>query len=212
MPKAGESFGNYARAKTEQFRSAVGGAPVAHADSDGRPSTAMLPVMPQAPGLKDRIWWGAATRDTAVWTAQQGMHLMSSTMSSTLMTEDTGLPFDELQAEQIRMHRDAWRQAGWAGEPRVSVTRSVMPIISDFEGMRSRFGRSYTGEPDVIAQELARDAAVQSTDTLLLTVPNQLGVEYNAHLLDTVARHVAPALGWQSWRERAREGQAALAR
>ena len=45
----------------------------------------------------ERIWWGAGTRATAVWTAEQGMNLMSST----LLTEDTGVPFDELQAEQI---------------------------------------------------------------------------------------------------------------
>ena len=64
------------------------------------------------------------------------------------------------------------------------------------DGHASRFGRTYTGEPDVIAAELAQDRAVQAADTLLLTVPNQLGVEYNAHLLETIAREVAPALGW----------------
>jgi hypothetical protein len=46
---------------------------------------------------------------------------------------------------------------------------------------------------------------VQAADTLLLTVPNQLGVAYNAKLLGTIARHVAPVLGWapQGARERA---------
>ena len=47
------------------------------------------------------------------------------------------------------------------------------------------------------AEELARDAAVREADTLLLTVPNQLGVAYNARLLATIAEHVAPAVGWQ---------------
>jgi hypothetical protein len=27
-------------------------------------------------------------------------------------------------------------------------------------------------------------------------VPNQLGVDYNAQLLETIARHVGPAIGW----------------
>ena len=93
------------------------------------------------------------------------------------------------------------------------MSRSVIPITSDrdrqyfgrdenhdqvgfLDGHNSRFGRTYTGEPDVIARELARDRAVRAADTLLLTVPNQLGVEYNAHLLETLARQVAPALGW----------------
>jgi len=146
-------------------------------------------------------------------------------MSSTLLSEDTGVPFDELQAEQIEMFRAAWRDAGWEREPRVSVSRSVMPLVTDedrqyfglsalrdgrdqvgaLDGTLARFGKSYIGEPDVIAAELAADTAVQSADTLLLTVPNQLGVEYNAKLLGTITRHVAPALGWepQDVRERA---------
>ena len=178
----------------------------------------MLPIQPQAPGLPDRIWWGAGTRATAAWAGEQGMNLMSST----LLTEDTGVPFGELQAEQIAGFRAAWAAAGWDRKPRVSVSRSVMPIVSDLdrqyfgngsgresedqvgylEGTLSRFGRSYIGEPDVIAEELAKDPAVAEADTLLLTVPNQLGVEYNAHLLRTVAEHVAPAIGWRAGAER----------
>ena len=174
---------------------------------------APLPIQPQSPGLADRIWWGSGTRGTAAWVAEQGMNLMSST----LLTEDTGVPFDELQAEQIAIFRSAWAEAGWEREPRVSVSRSVIPIVSDLDreyygrgsglhtsdqvgmldGMLSRFGRSYIGEPDVIAEELARDAAAREADTLLLTVPNQLGVAYNARLLATIAEHVAPAVGWQ---------------
>ena len=62
--------------------------------------------------------------------------------------------------------------------------------------MRARFGKSYAGEPDRLAEELAKDAAVREADTLLLTVPNMLGVDYNAHLLETIVQHVAPAIGW----------------
>jgi alkanesulfonate monooxygenase SsuD/methylene tetrahydromethanopterin reductase-like flavin-dependent oxidoreductase (luciferase family) len=181
-------------------------------------SAARLPIQPQSPGLTDRIWWGSGTRASAEWTARQGMNLMSST----LLSEDTGVPFDELQAEQIAIFRDAWAAAGWEREPRVSVSRSVLPIASDvdrryfgngsgretsdqlgyLEGTIARFGRTYVGEPDVLAEELAHDAAVREADTLLLTVPNQLGVEYNARLLRTIADHVAPAVGWRPAAER----------
>jgi len=200
-----------AREKTALFLAAISGASVVDADprmtggASGR-----LAVQPQAPGLRDRIWWGSGTRGTAVWTAQQGMNLMSST----LLSEDTGVPFDELQAEQIALYRAAWAEAGWDHEPRVSVSRSVLPITSDLdrqyfgsergsgdqvgilEGVRARFGKSYVGEPDQLAEELAKDAAVRDADTLLITVPNMLGVDYNAHLLETVTRDVAPAIGW----------------
>ena len=61
----------------------------------------------------------------------------------------------------------------------------------------ARFGKTYAGEPDRLIDELAADEAIAAADTLLLTIPNQLGVEYNAHLLDSVLRHVAPGLGWR---------------
>jgi len=212
--RGAEAFGysvdpDEAREKTALFRAAIAGAGVVPADIGGRPGAAMLAVQPQSPGLDERIWWGSGSRDTAAWAGEQGMNLMSST----LLLEDTEVPFDQLQAEQIDLFREAWAKAGHAREPRVSVSRSVIPITSDLDrrlfggdanedqvgwldGAISRFGRSYTGEPDVIAEELARDAAVRAADTLLLTVPSQLGVEYNAAMLETIARDIAPALGW----------------
>jgi alkanesulfonate monooxygenase SsuD/methylene tetrahydromethanopterin reductase-like flavin-dependent oxidoreductase (luciferase family) len=212
VPGTDETDGDLARAHTALFRAAISGAGVAHADTAMTGSSAMLAIQPRSPGLADRIWWGAGTRKTAEWTAQQGMNLMSST----LLSEDTGVPFDELQAEQIALYRAAWAAAGWERTPRISVSRSVLPIVSDIdrmyfgarsgqdsadqvgylEGVRARFGKSYIGEPDVIAEELSRDAAVLAADTLMLTVPNQLGVDYNANLLDTFARHIGPAIGW----------------
>jgi alkanesulfonate monooxygenase SsuD/methylene tetrahydromethanopterin reductase-like flavin-dependent oxidoreductase (luciferase family) len=171
----------------------------------------LLRLEPHSPGLRDRIWWGAGSRKTAEWAGEQGMNLMSST----LLTEDTGVPFHELQAEQIQRFRDAWRAAGHAREPRVSVSRSIFPIVSDqdrayfghdagsqdqvgfLDGGPARFGKTYAGEPERLVQELAGDEAVAAADTLLLTVPNQLGVDYNAHLLDSVIRHLAPELGWR---------------
>ena len=71
--------------------------------------------------------------------------------------------------------------------------------------MRSRFGRTYAGGPDRIAAELAADEAVRVADTVLFTVPNQLGVDYNARILATIAEHIAPAIGWS------RSGTAAAA-
>jgi alkanesulfonate monooxygenase SsuD/methylene tetrahydromethanopterin reductase-like flavin-dependent oxidoreductase (luciferase family) len=213
VPGDGETDADLARRKTELFRAAIAGAGVARADTGMTGTNAMLAIQPQSPGLAERIWWGAGTRATAKWTAEQGMNLMSST----LLTEDTGVPFGELQAEQIEIFQTAWIAAGWEREPRISVSRSVLPIVTDLDrqyfgdgagresedqvgyldGGLARFGRSYVGEPDVIADELSRDPAVREADTLLLTVPNQLGVEYNAHLLRTVAEHVAPAIGWR---------------
>jgi alkanesulfonate monooxygenase SsuD/methylene tetrahydromethanopterin reductase-like flavin-dependent oxidoreductase (luciferase family) len=207
----GATDARVAREKADVFRTAISGAGVVAADAGGGPSTSTLPVQPQAPGLDQRIWWGSATRESAAWTGEQGMNLMSSTV----LLEDTGVPFDELQAEQIAAFRQAWHAAGWTRRPRVSVSRTVLPVTSDLDrrlfGQRSegdqvgpldgalaRFGRTYVGEPDVIAQQLAADVATTAADTVLLTVPNQLGVDHNARLLETIVRDVAPAAGWRT--------------
>jgi alkanesulfonate monooxygenase SsuD/methylene tetrahydromethanopterin reductase-like flavin-dependent oxidoreductase (luciferase family) len=209
-PAEGSTAADEARAKTKLLREAVAGAGVVHAEGrHGGPTSATLPIQPRSPGLERRIWWGSGNTETAMWAGQQGMNLMSST----LLLEESGIPFDQLQANQIAAFREAWDAAGHAHEPRVSVSRSVLPVTTDLDrrlfgrgggsdqvgqldGVLARFGRQYTGEPDRIAEELARDAAVQAADTVLLTVPNQLGVEYNARLLATIAEHVAPAIGW----------------
>ncbi|UUZ59080.1 LLM class flavin-dependent oxidoreductase [Nocardioides sp. B-3] len=130
----------------------------------------LLRLEPHSEGLRERIWWGAATRATAEWTAEQGMNLMSST----LLTEDTGVPFHQLRAEQIQRFRDAWKAAGHEREPRVSVSRSIMPLVSEIdhayfgnerrstdpvgmlEGGKARFGKTYAAEPDVPGQAARR--------------------------------------------------------
>ena len=213
VPAAGQTDADDARDRTARFRRAIAGAGVAQANPQFTGQNGLLAIQPQAPGLAERIWWGSGTRATAQWAGEQGMHLMSST----LLTEDTGADFGDLQAEQIGIFRDAWAAAGHAGSPRVSVSRSILPLVTDddrrFFGLRgqvenrdqvghldgglARFGKSYIGEPDVLIDQLAQDAAVAEAVTVLITVPNQLGVDYNAQLLDSVVRFVAPGLGWR---------------
>jgi alkanesulfonate monooxygenase SsuD/methylene tetrahydromethanopterin reductase-like flavin-dependent oxidoreductase (luciferase family) len=212
VPADGTSDADMAREHTEVFLQVLKGE--GFAQPNPRPMFAnppgLLRVEPHSPGLRDRIWWGAGTRGPAEWTAEQGLNLMSST----LLTEDTGVPFHELQAEQIQRFRDVWAASGHAREPRVSVSRSIFPIVNDLDrqlfwherggtdqvgrldGGNARFGKTYAGEPDKLVAELAEDEAIAAADTLLLTVPNQLGVDYNAHLLDSVVAHIAPELGW----------------
>jgi alkanesulfonate monooxygenase SsuD/methylene tetrahydromethanopterin reductase-like flavin-dependent oxidoreductase (luciferase family) len=171
----------------------------------------LLRVEPHSEGLRDRIWWGAGTRKTAEWAAEQGMNLMSST----LLSEDTGVPFHQLQAEQIERFHSAWAAAGHTRAPRVSVSRSIFPIVSDLDrlyfgragdsddqvgyldGGIARFGKTYAAPLEQLIEQLATDEAIASADTLLLTIPNQLGVDYCAHVLETVLNDVAPALGWR---------------
>jgi hypothetical protein len=136
--------------------------------------------------------------------------------SSTLKIDESGRAFHVQQAEQIRIFRAAWKAAGHTREPRVSVSRSIFALVDDrdrayfgrgsenedqigFLGDNTRaiFGRGYAAEPDVLIEQLKQDDAVVEADTLLLTVPNQLGVDYNAHVLEAILTYVAPGLGWR---------------
>ena len=200
-----------ARDHFSRFMEAIAGETVVDSDPQMGPA-GRLAIEPRSPGLRDRIWWGAGSIDTAEWTGRQGLNLMSST----LLTEATGEPLDVLQARQIEQFRTAYRDAGHTGAPRVSVSRSVFPITTEqdemyfglrdrssqdqigiIDGFRSTFGKTYADTPDRLIEQLQQDAAVQSADTLMLTIPNQLGPEYNLHVLESFAQHVAPALGWK---------------
>ena len=213
VPPEGMSDADMARQHTEVFLKVIEGG--GFAQPNPRPMfpnpPGLLPIEPQSPGLRDRIWWGAGSRSTAEWTAEQGMNLMSST----LLTEDTGIPFHQLQAEQIERFRDTWAAAGHQREPRVSVSRSIFAITDDrdrayfgargddedqvgyIDGGIARFGRSYADEPDKLIEQLREDEAIAAADTLLLTLPTQLGVDYNAHVIESILTDVAPALGWR---------------
>jgi alkanesulfonate monooxygenase SsuD/methylene tetrahydromethanopterin reductase-like flavin-dependent oxidoreductase (luciferase family) len=170
----------------------------------------LLRLEPVSEGLRERIWWGSASNATAVWAARMGMNLQSST----LKVDETGEPFHVQQAKQIRLYRETWKEAGHARTPRVSVARSIFALmddrdrayfgrgdgrdqVGDLHNMRQIFGRSYAAEPERLIELLRTDEAIAEADTLLLTVPNQLGVAYNIHVLEAILQHVAPALGWR---------------
>jgi alkanesulfonate monooxygenase SsuD/methylene tetrahydromethanopterin reductase-like flavin-dependent oxidoreductase (luciferase family) len=213
-PAEGETDADMARQHAEVFLNVLEGR--GFAEPNPRPMfpnpPGKLRLEPHSPGLRDRIWWGAATDATAVWAAKMGMNLQSST----LKFDESGEPFHVQQAKQIRAYRAAWKEAGHPREPRVSVSRSIFALVNDMDRMyfgregqsadhfgyiepekMAVFGRSYAAEPDVLVKQLAGDEAIAEADTLLLTVPNQLGVEYNAHVIESIVKHVAPGLGWR---------------
>ena len=212
-PADGESDADMGRRHAGVFLGALSGE--GFAEPSPRPMFAnppgLLRLEPHSPTLRDRIWWGSASDATAVWAARKGMNLQSSTLKA----DETGEPLHVQQARQIRLFREAWREAGHKREPRVSVSRSVFALVNDrdrayfgrdgdggdqigvIDNMRAVFGRTYAAEPARLVEQLGADEAIAEADTLLLTVPNQLGVAYNIHVVDSILKHVAPALGWR---------------
>jgi alkanesulfonate monooxygenase SsuD/methylene tetrahydromethanopterin reductase-like flavin-dependent oxidoreductase (luciferase family) len=214
VPPEGTTDADMARRHTQVFLEVLRGEGFAKPNpSPMFPNpTGLLRLEPHSEGLRERIWWGAGTNATAQWAAKLGMNLQSST----LKIDESGKPFHVQQAEQIRLYKDAWKEAGHERTPRVSVSRSIFALVNDQDRMyfgsdggdkdqvgflggseRAIFGRSYAAEPDVLIEQLRGDEAIAEADTLLLTVPNQLGVAYNAHVIEAILKHVAPGLGWR---------------
>src|SRR6476620_898640 len=130
-PAEGEEQADLGRRHTDVFLQVLEGE--GFAEPNPRPMfpnpPGLLRPEPHSPGLRNRIWWGAASDATARWTAEKGMHLMSSTLKA----DETGEPFHVQQRKQIAVYRDAWKDAGHEAEPRVSVSRSIMPITTDLD-------------------------------------------------------------------------------
>jgi alkanesulfonate monooxygenase SsuD/methylene tetrahydromethanopterin reductase-like flavin-dependent oxidoreductase (luciferase family) len=213
-PADGETDADMGRRHAEAFLELLKGA--GFAQPNPRPMfpnpPGLLRVEPYSEGLRDRIWWGSSSNATAEWAAKLGMNLQSSTHKN----DETGEPLHVQQRKQIEAFREAWKEAGHTREPRVSVSRSIFALVDDRDrayfgrdardqdqvgyidaNTRAIFGRSYAAEPEVLVQQLAADEAIAAADTLLLTVPNQLGVDYNAHAIESILTLVAPALGWR---------------
>ncbi|WP_225812897.1 LLM class flavin-dependent oxidoreductase [Streptomyces spinosus] len=213
-PAPGETDADMARHHTEAFLKVLDGEGFARPNP--RPMfpnpPGLLRIEPHSEGLRDRIWWGSASNATAVWAAELGLNLQSSTLKE----DETGEPLHVQQRKQIEAYHEAYRKAGHTRTPRVSVARSIFALTSDLDRAyfghdrnsrdqvgthdnvtQSVFGRSYAAEPDRLVKLLRDDEAIQAADTLLLTIPNQLGVDYNVHVLESILTHVAPELGWR---------------
>jgi alkanesulfonate monooxygenase SsuD/methylene tetrahydromethanopterin reductase-like flavin-dependent oxidoreductase (luciferase family) len=214
-PAGGETDADMGRRKGLEFLEKLKG--IGFAEPSPNPMfpnpPGLLRLEPHSEGLRERIWWGAASNATAVWAAEKGMNLQSST----LKFDESGKPFHIQQAEQIRLYKEAWKKAGHQRTPRISVSRSIFALINDTDhrlfgqeskrgdqiGMiesdkRAIFGRSYAAKPDQLIKELSEDEAIREADTILLTIPNTLGVDYNVHVLSSILEYVAPGLGWRS--------------
>lgn len=210
----GEDDAAMGRRHAETFLELLGGK--GFAEPNPRPMfpnpPGLLRLEPFSAGLRERIWWGSATNATAVWAAKLGMNLQSST----LKFDESGEPLHVQQAAQIRAFRAAWAEAGHTRVPRVSVSRSIFPLMDDRDRAyfgrdeeqtdqigfidsttRAVFGRGYAAEPDVLIEQLREDEAIAEADTVLLTIPNQLGVAYNVHVMEAIIATVAPGLGWR---------------
>ncbi|NAZ85948.1 LLM class flavin-dependent oxidoreductase [Kineococcus indalonis] len=214
-------FAGEAQHRIAVLRDAVAGRPVGRAEKSymSVPAGEDLVVSPHAPGLADRLWYGAGSEATAVRTGEQGLRLQVSTLN----TEETGEPFDVVQARQITSYRTAFAEAGHARRraPRVSTGRIVLPFLDPrdeddhrgfIEGYTSgmlddgrprdpspfpvRYSSILRGDPYTITKHLLADAALAEADELVIVLPADGPIAAHCRVLTVVARDIAPHLGW----------------
>lgn len=214
-------FAGEAQHRIEVLRNAIAGRSLGSAAAEvmSVPAGADLLSTPHAPGLQDRIWYGAGSEKTAARAGTQGFDLQLSTLN----TEETGETFDVVQARQITSYRKAFADAGHAAHrsERVSIGRIIIPHLTPEDadehrefvtGYRSgmtdegrpqgdnppplRFSRILDGDPTTIVEALRADAAVGETDGLVVVLPANGSAESHRRVLTAVTEHVAPHLGW----------------
>ncbi len=214
-------FAGEAQHRIAVLRDAVAGRAVGRTQGGymSVPAGGDLVVTPHAAGLSERLWYGAGSEASAVRAGSQGFHLQVSTLNG----EETGEPFDVVQARQITGYRKAYADAGHDGRTasRVSAGRIVLPLLDardaedhrqfiegytsgmtadgrpkDDPTARVRYSSIVSGDPDTVTQRLLVDAALPEVDELVVVLPADGPVEAHRRALRTVAERVAGNLGW----------------
>ncbi|MDF2442582.1 MAG: hypothetical protein JWR01_785 [Subtercola sp.] len=180
------------------------------------PAHTDLRVSPPAPGLVDRLWYGAGTVSSAARTGAHGFDLQVSTLNG----EETGMSFEEGQLAQLRAYREAYATQDSRRAPRITAGRIIVPLENDadraehrafIEGYRSgmyadgrhhdpnvklRFSRIFDGSPERIADDLLADSALAEATQLMVTLPAEGSLASHKRILQTIAERIAPSLGW----------------
>jgi alkanesulfonate monooxygenase SsuD/methylene tetrahydromethanopterin reductase-like flavin-dependent oxidoreductase (luciferase family) len=174
-------------------------------------------VEPHSAGLRDRLWYGAASRKSAVWAGANGFNLLSS---SVLFPEANEEPvFAEIQQSQIRAYREAAAASAQPqGPARVSQGLVVIPTDSASAAQRKKYQRyvdertprtrtpqgprrmlfapDLIGTSDQIAEQLYAHAGFQEVDEVAFALPFSFDHEDYVQILTDIATKVGPALGW----------------
>ena len=176
-------------------------------------------VQPHAPGLAERVWYGAASRRSAGWAGEQGLNLLTSSVvraeGDTDHEPSGGWDFAALQRAQI----DAFRAAHPAGpDARVSQGLVVIPTDSASPAQREKyaayaaarlprtgtpqgpgrllFAPDLVGSADEIAEQLWAHAGFQAVDEVAFALPFTFAPEDYVQILTDIATRLGPALGW----------------
>ncbi|WP_285725901.1 LLM class flavin-dependent oxidoreductase [Psychromicrobium xiongbiense] len=174
-------------------------------------------VEPHSPGLRARLWYGAASRKSAIWAGDNGFNLLTS--SVVFPDEDQEPVFDHIQQSQILAYREAAAASASAhGRARVSQGLVVIPTDSASAKQREKYRRyveertprtrapqgpkgmlfapDLLGTSEQIAEHLYAHAGFQEVDEVAFALPFSFDHEDYIQILTDIATRLGPALGW----------------
>ncbi|MET0191164.1 MAG: LLM class flavin-dependent oxidoreductase [Pseudonocardia sediminis] len=170
-------------------------------------------VQPHAPGLADRIWYGAASLNSARWAGEQGLNLLTSSVVKASGPDDTD--FAAIQHGQIEAFRAAHPDGA---DARVSQGLVVIPTDSATAEQREKytayvdartprtakpqgpanmlFAQDLVGTSDEIAERLYAHAAFRDVTEVVFALPFSFAAADYEQILTDIATKLGPALGW----------------
>jgi alkanesulfonate monooxygenase SsuD/methylene tetrahydromethanopterin reductase-like flavin-dependent oxidoreductase (luciferase family) len=209
---------DFSHARVERFARLVSGEPVREfSGKQGVVEEFSNRVEPHSPGLRERLWYGAASKKSAIWAGSHGFNLLSS---SVVFPEPGEEPdFARIQQAQIRAYRDAAAAAGQpSGRTRVSQGLVVIPTDSATPAQREKyqryvdertprtaapqgprrmlFARDLIGTSEQIAGQLYAHAGFQEVEEVAFALPFSFDHDDYVQILTDIATKLGPALGW----------------
>ncbi|POH56963.1 LLM class flavin-dependent oxidoreductase [Arthrobacter glacialis] len=174
-------------------------------------------VEPHSSGLSERLWYGAASKKSAIWAGENGFNLLTS---SVVFPEEHQEPvFAQIQQSQIRAYRAAAEaSAQTRGPARVSQGLVVIPTDSASVKQREKYQRyvdertprtkapqgpkrmlfapDLIGTSEQIAEQLYAHAGFQEVDEVAFALPFSFDHEDYVQILTDISIKLGPALGW----------------
>ena len=168
-------------------------------------------VEPHSPGLRARMWYGAASLASAKWAGENGVNLLISSVVKAEEAED----FAEIQLSHIRTFRDSH-----PGGPAARVSQGLVVIPTDSASPAQRekyaayvtartprtatplgparmlFARDIIGTSEEIATALYAHAAFREVTEVAFALPFTFAHEDYVQILTDIATRLGPLLGW----------------
>jgi alkanesulfonate monooxygenase SsuD/methylene tetrahydromethanopterin reductase-like flavin-dependent oxidoreductase (luciferase family) len=196
---------------------AVEGQPVSTFDGIQGIETFSQRVEPHSPGLRQRVWYGGASLQSARWAGRNGLNFLSSSVVKAETPDGGDVPsFAEIQ----RSHVEAFRAAHPDGErARASQGLVVIPTDRATSAQKAKyqayvdartprtalpqgpgrlmFALDVIGNSEEIAQVLYADAGFREVREVVFALPFSFDHDDYVQIITDIAERVGPALGWE---------------